>query len=145
VAVPVEIRSFHEKDELAVTALWHVVFPDDPPHNEPAALIRRKLQVQPELFFVALAEEQLAGTLLAGYDGHRGWLYHLAVAPERRRAGIGRALVEHAEARLLDLGCPKVNLQVRESNRAASGFYTALGYGAEARVSLGKRLSHEPH
>lgn len=84
--------------------------------------------------------EQVAATVMAGYDGHRGWLYSLAVAPDLQRQGWGRRMVEEAEARLRAMGCRKINLQVRASNTAAVGFYESLGFAAEERVSLGKRL-----
>ncbi len=98
------------------------------------------MQVQPELFLVGIVEERIAATVMAGYDGHRGWLYALAVAPDRQRQGLGRQVVEEAEARLKALGCHKVNLQVRASNAAVLGFYESLGFSVEDRVSLGKRL-----
>ncbi len=135
------IRTFREADSAAVAALWAEVFPDDPPHNAPAIVIPKKLAVQPELFFVAEGEGRIAGTVMAGYDGHRGWLYTVAVDPRLRRKGVGTALVRHAEAALLALGCPKVNLQVRASNAAVVAFYRSLGYAVEERISMGKRLS----
>jgi ribosomal protein S18 acetylase RimI-like enzyme len=134
------IRPFQESDADGVTALWREVFPDDPPHNAPAASIRRKLAVQRELFFVAEIDARIVGTVMAGYDGHRGWLYAVAVSPRLRRRGIGGALVRHAEAALGALGCPKINLQVRASNAGVVAFYETLGYRVEERISLGKRL-----
>jgi ribosomal protein S18 acetylase RimI-like enzyme len=134
------IRPFHESDADAVVALWRTVFPDDPPHNDPATVIRQKLAVQPDLFLVARVDGALAGTALAGYDGHRGWVYKVAVHPRHRRAGIGTALVRQAEQALRALGCTKVNLQVRASNAGVVAFYQALGYHVEERISMGKRL-----
>ena len=122
-------------------ALWKAIFPDDPPWNDPAVVIRRKLEVQPDLLFVATSPtSQVIGTVIAGYDGVRGWIYHLAVDPTFRRMGIGRALMRAAEEGMGKLGCPKVNLQVRTTNASAVSFYHALGYAVEDRVSLGKRL-----
>jgi ribosomal protein S18 acetylase RimI-like enzyme len=135
------IRTFREADSAAVAALWATVFPDDPPHNAPAIVIPKKLAVQPELFFVAEDEGWIAGTVMAGYDGHRGWLYTVAVDPALRRRGVGTALVRHAEAALQALGCPKVNLQVRASNAEVVAFYRTLGYDVEERISMGKRLA----
>jgi ribosomal protein S18 acetylase RimI-like enzyme len=135
------IRTFREADSRAVAALWAVVFPDDPPHNAPAIVIPKKLAVQPELFFVAEEEGRIAGTIMAGYDGHRGWLYTVAVDPKLRRRGLGTALVRHAEGALQALGCPKVNLQVRASNAEVVAFYRTLGYSVEERISMGKRLA----
>ncbi len=77
---------------------------------------------------------------MAGYDGHRGWVNYLASAPEARGRGIGRALMAHVEAALLELGCPKVNLQTRASNPEVVGFYEHLGYRVDDTVDLGKRL-----
>src|SRR5690606_23332178 len=95
---------------------------------------------QPEMFFVAFCDGQLVGSAMAGYDGHRGWIYYLGVDPDYRRKGIARALVERSEQALLAVGCPKVNLQIRRDNLAAVAFYEQLGYGEDLVVSLGKRL-----
>ena len=93
------------------------------------------------LFFVAADAGAIVGTLLAGYDGHRGWLYSLAVTPDRRRCGIATQLVRHAEQALSRLGCPKLNLQVRVDNSEVVAFYESLGFHAEERVSMGKLIS----
>lgn len=135
------IRPYHEDDEAAVAALWREIFPDAPPHNQPEADIWRKLAVQRELFLVALHGERPVGTAMAGYDGHRGWLYYLAVHPERRRRGVGRALMARVEKDLAAMGCPKLNLQVRAGNIGAVAFYRRLGFAIEERVSMGKRLA----
>ena len=135
-----EIRAYQESDEEPVVALWQAVFPGDPPWNEPRGVIRRKLGIQRELFFVALLGNQLAGTVLAGFDGCRGWIYHLAVAPELRRLGVGRTLMREAEEGLRSLGCPKINLQVRASNTEVVRFYERLGFAVEERVSMGRLL-----
>lgn len=136
----ITIAPYEPTDEAAVIGLWHrcnlVV-----PHNDPRHDIWLKLQVQPELFFVAHADAQLVGTVMAGYDGHRGWLNYVAVAPEYRKHGIGRALVEQATAKLKALGCPKINLQVRASNTGVIAFYERLGFRLDDVVSMGKRLS----
>lgn len=137
---PVTVRPFTDADEEAVVALWQACFPGDPPRNEPASVLRRKRQVQPELFLVALIGEELVGTVLGGYDGFRGWAYHLAVAPDRRRRGIGAELMRRLETALASRGCPKLNLQVRASNDEVLAFYESLGYAVEDRVSLGRPL-----
>jgi len=124
-----------------VISLWGEVFPDDPPWNEPAAVIRRKLTVQPQLFLVGLVDGRVVGTVLAGFDGVRGWVHHLAVHGSCRRQGIASALMRAAEEGLAGLGCPKVNLQVRATNAAVVAFYRAIGYDVEERASLGKRLA----
>ena len=134
------IRPFTTADSLSVTALWQQVFPDDPSRNNPPDVIRRKLKVQPELFLVGIAGGNVVATVLGGYDGFRGWIYHLAVNPREQRQGYGRALVEVVEKQLYEMGCPKLNLQVRATNRATVAFYQALGYAIEDHVSLGKVL-----
>ena len=133
-----EIRTFQESDEEAVIVLWKSVFNYSAPHNDPATSIRCKLNLQRELFFVAIMDGKLAGTVMAGYDGHRGWIYSLAVNPALRRGGIGAALVRHAEQALQKLGCLKINLQLVASNSQTVAFYTKLGYAVEERISMGK-------
>jgi ribosomal protein S18 acetylase RimI-like enzyme len=133
------IRPYASGDHTDVVAIWEacrlVV-----PQNDPAMDIQTKMSFQPDLFLVALLEDRLVGTVMAGYEGHRGWINYLAVAPERRRQGIGRALMDAAEAALRDLGCPKINLQVRRTNRDVIAFYQAMGFREDDVLSLGKRL-----
>jgi ribosomal protein S18 acetylase RimI-like enzyme len=137
----IEIRTYEERDGAAVAALWREVFADAPAHNVPEEDIRRKLAVQRELFFVAEESGEVVGTALAGYDGHRGWVYYVAVKPACRRRGIGAALMARVEEGLRAMGCPKLNLQVRATNRQAVAFYERLGYAVEERVSMGKLLA----
>ncbi|MGW3686502.1 GNAT family acetyltransferase [Streptomyces sp. NPDC005125] len=106
----------------------------------PWADVRRKQAVQPEMFFVAEDDGRIAGTVMAGYDGHRGWINYLAVCADRRGTGLGRSLVKQAEAALAALGCPKVQLQVRLDNIGVIDFYERLGYAPYETISLGKRL-----
>jgi ribosomal protein S18 acetylase RimI-like enzyme len=134
------IRSFTEADRAALEQLWAQVFPDDPPRNAPAIMIDNKLKVQPELLLVGTVEDTAVGAVMAGFDGVRGWIYHLAVAPEWRRRGFATQLVRAAEAGLRRLGCPKVNLQVRATNSAVVAFYRSLGYEIEERLSMGRAL-----
>lgn len=134
------IRAFEDADEDAVAALWREVFPDDPPWNEPTLVMANKRAVQRDLFFVALQNGVLAGTAMGGYDGHRGWVYAVAVQPGCRRRGIGARLMAQIESALQNLGCPKINLQVRAGNESVVAFYQRLGYRIEQRVSMGKRL-----
>jgi ribosomal protein S18 acetylase RimI-like enzyme len=134
------IRSYRESDQAEVDALWREAFPDDPPWNNPAAVISRKLAVQRELFLVGESQGRIVAAVLAGFDGVRGWIYHLAVASSERRRGRGRAMMIEAEKQLRQLGCPKINLQVRASNGEVVNFYRALGYAVERRISMGKRL-----
>jgi ribosomal protein S18 acetylase RimI-like enzyme len=135
-----DIRLFHEADEPAVTALWTAVFGYTAAHNQPAKAIRCKLACQRELFFVACIDDQIVGTVMGGYDGHRGWVYSLAVSPHARRRGIGTALVRHVERALRERGCPKINLQVLGTNLETVAFYEKLGYTVEERVSMAKIL-----
>lgn len=131
------IRPFEPADTEPVVALWERVGLTRP-WNDPRKDIERKLAVQPELFLVAVVQTTVVGTVMAGYDGHRGWLYYLASA--RPGEGIGRALVAEAERLLVARGCPKVQLMVRPDNTAARGFYDALGYEPFETWTTGKRL-----
>ena len=135
------VRPFAEGDADAVAALWREVFPDAPSWNDPLRDIERKLAVQRELFLVACESGRIVGTAMAGYDGDRGWGYYVAVSPAHRRRGIGAALMRAVEEVLEERGCPKLNLQVRGSNRDAALFYERLGYQVEDRISMSKRLA----
>jgi ribosomal protein S18 acetylase RimI-like enzyme len=135
-----EIRSYLESDEAAVAELWRKVFPGSPSWNHPETDIRRKLSVQPELFLVAAIDSKIVGTAMAGYDGHRGWVYYVTVNTRYRRQGIGTALMKSVEQELAGMGCPKLNLQIRAANHAVVAFYKKLGYDVEERISMGKRL-----
>jgi ribosomal protein S18 acetylase RimI-like enzyme len=135
----VEIRAFDIADEDAVVDLWDAAGLTRP-WNDPRADIRRKLTVQPELFLVAVDGGELIGSVMAGYDGHRGWLYYLAAAESHRGRGVGRALVAEAERLLEALGCPKVQLMVRPDNSGARGFYDAVGYEPFETWATGRRL-----
>ncbi len=136
------VRRFAPNDEGAVVALWEAAGLTRP-WNDPRKDIARKLAVQPEGFIVAVADGEIVGTVMAGYDGHRGWVNYLAVLPPARRSGVGRSLMAEAERVLEMLGCPKVNLQIRATNLAAVRFYEALGYSTDDVVSLGRRLEHD--
>ena len=141
---PLAIRCFEASDTDAVVALWQEAFPEyrdvTRPQRNPHLSIANKMATQPELFFVAELDGRLTGTVMAGYDGHRGWMYSLAVDMAYRRHGIGTRLVAHAEAALTARGCPKVNLQVLSAKEEIRAFYEALGYRVDAVISLGKRL-----
>ena len=139
-SLPVNIRPYAAKDHAQVVALWREVFKGDPPWNDPAAMIQKKLTVQPELFLVAVIKDQVVGTVMAGFDGVRGWIHHLAVKDSWRRQGIASSLMRAAEQGLEMAGCPKVNLQVRAANSEVIDFYRSLGYQLEDRASLGKCL-----
>ncbi|HMI92367.1 MAG TPA: GNAT family acetyltransferase [Polyangiales bacterium] len=136
------IRGFRPDDERAVIGLWQATGLTRP-WNDPGKDIARKLRVQPELFVVGELKGELIASAMAGYDGHRGSLYYLAVAPAHQRRGHARALLAEVEARLRALGCPKLNLQVRADNGELRAFYERLGYQYEERLDFGKRFEHE--
>lgn len=137
-----KIRIFRPSDEAAVVALWQACGLTRP-WNDPRADIARKLTEQPELFLVGTVGAELVATAMVGFDGHRGWVYYLAVSPEHRRQSYGRALMREAERLLAERGCPKLNLLVRSSNFEVIKFYRKLGYVQDDAVSLGKRLIHD--
>jgi ribosomal protein S18 acetylase RimI-like enzyme len=137
-----EIRPFQPMDEAAVVQLWkdcNLVVA----WNDPLRDIRRKLRVQPALFLAGFVSGELVATVMAGYEGHRGWLNYLAVAPRFRRMGIGRKMVAEAEARLRQMGCPKINIQIRTSNTEVIEFYKKIGFKPDDVVSMGKRLESD--
>ena len=130
----------NERHRTAVIDLWITVFGYDSARNDPALSIDKKRVLEDGLFWVVEVERQVAGTLMAGYDGHRGWLYSLAVREEYRGRGLASQLVSHAEAILKERGCVKVNLQIVEGNRGVESFYRNLGFATEPRISMGKEL-----
>lgn len=134
-----EIRSLTDADVAQVVALWRETGLTRP-WNDPQTDIRRARAVWPDLLLVAVDHDRVVGSVMAGYDGHRGWLYYLASAPDRRGEGIARRLVQEAESRLVALGCPKVMLMVRSDNDAVLDFYDALDYVRETSRLTGKRL-----
>ncbi|CAN5883419.1 GNAT family acetyltransferase [soil metagenome] len=137
-----DIRPFQPANEAAVVSLW-MACDLVRPWNDPRKDIARKLQMQPELFLVGAEDEKIVGTVMVGYEGHRGWINYLAVSPEQQGRGLGRELMEEAETRLRALGCPKINLQVRTGNPKVRAFYEAIGYTLDEVVSFGKRLESD--
>ena len=147
------IRAYRNEDEDAVIALWRAC--EMLRWSDPRKDIARKLKVNPEWFLVAEAEEtetaadaettarEIVGTCMVGYEGHRGWINFLAVAPEVQGGGVGKALMAEAERLLREVGCAKINLQVRASNRKVVAFYERLGFASEELLSMGKRLVKE--
>lgn len=133
------IRNYQTGDETALIALWRdcglVV-----PWNNPAADIARKCADSPELFFVGESGGRLVASCMAGYDGHRGWIYYLAISPDMQRRGLASKIVAHAEAALAAIGCPKIDLMVRDSNHSVQAFYRSIGYGEDPVTVLSKRL-----
>lgn len=134
------IRPYHLDDEPQVVALWHACGLTRP-SNDPHCDIALKLALQPDLLLVAEREGCIVGSVMAGYEGHRGWINYLAVDPGSRHRGLGRSLMRQAEEKLRALGCPKINLQVRKGNADVLAFYEAIGFTEDAVVSMGKRLS----
>ena len=133
------IRSFREEDTEAIVALWQACGLTRP-WNDPYRDISRKLTAQPELFLVGEVSGAPMASAMVGFDGHRGWVYYLAVDPAHQGKGCGRMLMAHAEQLLIERGCPKINLLVRAGNDVVIDFYNKLGYAPDAVVSLGKRL-----
>jgi len=136
------IRAYRPQDEAAVVQLWlqcNLVIPQNNPRRD----IQRKLQVNPEWFLVGIMGGHIVATCMAGYEGHRGWINYLAVSPHHRRQGIGRKIMEEAERLLSSAGCPKINLQVRETNREVIKFYERIGYTRDLVVAMGKRLERD--
>ena len=133
------IRSFRPEDETTVLELWTscglIV-----PHNDPRKDLRRKLRVNPEWFLVGEENGVILATCMAGYEGHRGWINYLAVAPTRQRQRLATQMMEKAEHLLREAGCPKINLQVRSTNLQVIAFYESLGFKIDSVTSLGKRL-----
>lgn len=134
-----QIRPFQPLDESKVIALWHqcglVVS-----QNDPKSDIDTKLQFQPDLMLVGTIQNDLVASVMIGYEGHRGWINYLAVAPEFQKQGIGHAMMKRVESILKSMGCPKINLQVRSQNKAVISFYEKIGYKVENVTSMGKRL-----
>jgi ribosomal protein S18 acetylase RimI-like enzyme len=136
------IRQYDVADRDDVIELWTqcglVV-----PRNDPDRDIERKLKVNPEWFLVGELEGHIVATCMAGYEGHRGWINYLAVAPKFQRRGLATQLMQEAERILSRAGCPKINLQIRTSNSDVIEFYKAIGYSIDDVVSMGKRLEQD--
>lgn len=135
-----DILAYRDRHYEGVASLWREAFAQRERWQRPEFVIPAKLAVQPELFLVAANGERVIGTAMAGYDGHRGWLYAVAVLRDFRGRGVGSALLREAERRLLALGCAKINLQIVPANGAVAVFYEQLGYMVEERICMGKRI-----
>lgn len=136
------IRSYIPDDKENVINLWlecNLVVPQ----NNPGKDIERKLNINPEWFLVGVLEGQIVATCMVGYEGHRGWINYLAVDPKHQRKGIAGQMMEEAENILRKAGCPKINLQVRETNTEVIQFYESIGYQIEPMVNMGKRLEYD--
>jgi len=136
------IRAFKQVDKVAVVELWQacglIV-----PWNDPVKDIHRKLEVDPDLFIVGELEGSIMATVMGGYEGHRGWINYLAVTPSQQGSGYGRKLMAEIELRIKNKGCPKINLQIRQSNIDVIAFYAVIGYGNDNVIGLGKRLEYD--
>jgi ribosomal protein S18 acetylase RimI-like enzyme len=128
------------KHRKQVIELWETVFAPRDARNRPGLVIDKKVSVKDDLFFVAMESDQVIGTIMAGYDGHRGWIYSMAVIPEKRRMKVGSTLLKHAEKELKKLGCVKINLQIFKDNESVKDFYLKNGYSVEERISMGKEI-----
>jgi GNAT superfamily N-acetyltransferase len=138
---PIEIVGYDNgMHRNAVMMLWRQMFGYEDARNDPGFVIDQKLAAADGLFWVAVCKGVAVGSVMAGYDGHRGWIYSMAVAAHMQHQGIGSALLKYAEAQLTDLGCVKINLQIMGGNESVQAFYHANGYGAENRVSMGKQI-----
>ena len=133
------VRDFVPEDADAVIARWDIC---DllRPWNDPQKDIKRKLTDRNGAFWVATSQDDVIASVMVGYDGHRGSINYLAVAPDFQRAGVGALLMQRAEAFLVALGCPKVSFCVRKDNTDVLAFYDGLGYDVDDVHFLGKRL-----
>ena len=134
------VSEYRNEHFAGVEALWREAFPNDAPWNKASTAIAEKMRFQPDLMLVALEGPLVVGSVMAGYEGHRGWISRIAVLKAHRKKRIGQALLADAERRLAAMGCIKINLQVLETNSAVVRFYEEAGYEIEPRVSMGKRL-----
>ena len=133
------IKPYIPEYENAVIELWERCELTRP-WNNPNVDIERKLKVNPEMFLVGMIDGKVAATVMGGYEGHRGWVNYLAVDPQYRRQGLGRQMMEAVEKKLLEKGCPKINIQIRVDNSEALAFYDKIGYKTDDVISMGKRL-----
>ncbi len=134
-----EIKSFKEIEKDEVIELWKNCSLTSP-QNNPYKDIERKLKVDPDLFLVGKIDEKIVATVMGGYEGHRGWINYLAVHPNYQKRGFGKDIMNEIENRLIAKGCPKINLQVRETNLDVIKFYESIGFTNDHVVSFGKRL-----
>ena len=136
----IKIRPYQQEDRDGLLSLWADIFPATSPHNDPETSLDKKLRSDPDLLLVAVMDGLVVGSVMGGYDGHRGWIYSLAVTPSLRRKGIASALMQVIEEKLRGRGCLKVNLQVVSSNSQVIALYEELGFHVEERISMGKKL-----
>lgn len=136
------IRRYEEKDRKVVIDLWGqcglLASQNDPDKD-----IARKLKVDADLFLVGVVNNSVVATVMGGYEGHRGWINYLAVSPDHQRKGYGQSIMTAVEELIIAKGCPKINLQVRNTNQTVIEFYKAIGYGNDDVVGLGKRFEQD--
>ncbi len=135
---PVVVRQYRPSDGDALRALWSEAgFRSLSDDDASLAVFARR---NPGLLLVAAEGDQIVGSALGGWDGRRGWFYHVATAPSHRRRGIARDLVRQVEARLAELGAAKINLIVQDGSDGAAGFWEALGYEPAPARQYGREL-----
>jgi len=132
----IEYRDSYEEELIRLWERCSLIMPQ----NNPLADIRSKLDFQPNLIYIGILENKLIASVMVGYEGHRGWINYLAVEPEYQKKGIGRSMMTFTEKILKELGCPKINIQVRDTNKNAIDFYKKTGFSVDNVTSLGKRL-----
>ena len=135
-----EIVEFDEIFRNDVIHLWNICDLTRP-WNDPNKDIDRILSDQTGKLFLVRKHNKVLGSVVVGYDGHRGSVYYLSVHPDYQKISLGRMLMKHSEDYLLTLGCPKLNLMVRTSNLPVIEFYDQLGYRKDEVVVLSKRLT----
>jgi ribosomal protein S18 acetylase RimI-like enzyme len=135
----INMRKAAPDDKTQIVKLWTTMFPTEKHHNNPNISFDQKIH-HDDLFYIAEDDHLIIGTILAGYDGHRGWIYSLAVTPSYQRQGIGTQLINHAIKALEKKGCLKVNLQITGDTSPYIKFYKNLGFKVENRISMGKTL-----
>ncbi|MEN8722602.1 MAG: GNAT family acetyltransferase [Alphaproteobacteria bacterium] len=133
------MRHATQQDRDAIITLWDQCDLMRP-WNDPIKDFDRALAGDNAVILVTEQTGDIIGTIMVGEDGHRGWVYYLAVDPHARRGGVGRQLMQAAEDWITQRNIPKAQLMVRTDNEAATGFYKALGYEVQAVATLGKRL-----
>lgn len=134
------IRLYRSQDEKSVIDLWqqcNLIIPQNDPHVD----IKKKIEYQPDLFFVGTLQDRIVASIMVGYEGHRGWINYMAVLPQYQKKGFGDQLLEHAVSVLKKLGCQKINLQVRETNQEVIEFYKKHGFTDDHVLSFGRRLA----
>jgi ribosomal protein S18 acetylase RimI-like enzyme len=135
----IEIGSLEPRRSADAVALWQAAGLTRP-WNDPRADLERALAGPSSTVLAGLQDGRLIATAMVGHDGHRGWVYYLAVAADARGAGHGRAMMAACETWLRGRAIPKLELMIRHDNHAVAAFYAALGYGTEDVIVMSRRL-----